>query len=366
MTAPYVEYRSVSKSYDGRHLAIANLDCAIRKGEFLTFLGPSGSGKTTALMILAGFETPTAGDVLLNGRTLARTPPHKRNMGVVFQSYALFPHMTVAENIAFPLTVRGIGASERRDRVARALDLVALSHFGARRPAELSGGQQQRVAFARALIFDPDLVLMDEPLGALDKSLREQLQLEIKRIQARLGLTVVYVTHDQVEALTMSDRIAVFDRGTIRQLATPQDLYEEPQSAFVAQFVGHNNSLSGVIQTVSGSSCTARTSGGSLVQARLIGPGTPGCAVTLAIRPECIALDARRDESNAFEARVREIIYHGDHVRIRVAMPGGESLFVKADRLPRAYLQPDAAVTVGWSSEDCRAFSTAEHESIAA
>jgi putative spermidine/putrescine transport system ATP-binding protein len=366
MSEPYVEYRGVSKSYDGRHRAVANLDCAISKGEFLTFLGPSGSGKTTALMILAGFEAPTAGEVFLNGRTLARTPPHRRNMGVVFQNYALFPHMTVAGNIAFPLAVRGIGASERRERVERALDLVALSDFGERRPAELSGGQQQRVAFARALIFDPDLVLMDEPLGALDKSLREQLQLEIKRIQARLGLTVVYVTHDQVEALTMSDRIAVFDGGTIQQLATPRELYEEPQSAFVAQFVGHNNSLGGVIQTVSGGGCTACTSGGSVVHGRLIGAGRAGDAVTLAIRPECIVLDGRRDEANAFEARVREIIYHGDHVRVRVALPGGESLFVKADRLPRAYLQPDAAVTVAWSPDDCRAFRIAEPQSIAA
>jgi len=355
----YVEFRKLSKTYDGKHLAVANLSCTIGKGEFLTFLGPSGSGKTTALMILAGFEAATSGDVLLNGRTLAHRPPHQRNMGVVFQNYALFPHMTVAENIAFPLTVRGTPPADLRMRLARALELVQLSGFEERRPAELSGGQQQRVALARALIFNPDLVLMDEPLGALDKQLREALQLEIKQIQAELGVTVVYVTHDQSEALTMSDRIAVFDRGTIQQLATPRELYEQPASAFVAQFVGQNNRLAGVIISVEGARCRVRTSAGSLLNARLVGSGACGDAVTVVVRPERVTLGAPRDGANKVDARVQDVIYHGDHLRIHLVLADGGMLIAKADQLPAAGPSQGAGVTASWLPDDCRAFAAA-------
>ncbi|VFT47531.1 ABC transporter ATP-binding protein [Pseudomonas aeruginosa] len=208
-----VSFRGVQKSYDGETLIVKDLNLDIRKGEFLTLLGPSGSGKTTSLMMLAGFETPTAGEILLAGRSINNVPPHKRDIGMVFQNYALFPHMTVAENLAFPLSVRGMSKTDVKERVKRALSMVQLDAFAGRYPAQLSGGQQQRVALARALVFEPQLVLMDEPLGALDKQLREHMQMEIKHLHQRLGVTVVYVTHDQGEALTMSDRVAVFHQG---------------------------------------------------------------------------------------------------------------------------------------------------------
>lgn len=352
----FVEFRSVSKTYDGRTMAVDGLNLAIGKGEFLTLLGPSGSGKTTALMMLAGFETPTSGEILLAGRSLARLPPHRRNMGVVFQSYALFPHMTVAENIAFPLTVRRLPSAQVRERVERALQLVQLSGFGDRRPAELSGGQQQRVALARAIIFDPDVILMDEPLGALDKQLREQLQLEIKHIQQQLGVTVVYVTHDQSEALTMSDRIAVFDRGRIRQLASPREIYEEPANDFVAQFVGQNNRLEGTIAAVESEHCTVRMQGDLIVRARLAGTAAPGDRVSVCVRPERILLEPQPDVPNVFDARVEDLIYHGDHVRVRLALKGGSSVMLKADRSAADGLFIGTAVTIGWLVDSCRAF----------
>ena len=238
-----VEFINVQKTYDGEELVVKNLNLKIKSGEFLTMLGPSGSGKTTCLMMIAGFETPTHGKVMLGNVELNNVPPHKRGIGMVFQNYALFPHMTVFENLAFPLEVRGISGIEIEKKVKNALDMVELGQFSSRRPAQLSGGQQQRVALARALVFEPELVLMDEPLGALDKNLREQMQYEIKHIHENLGMTVVYVTHDQSEALTMSDRIAVFNDGVIQQLAAPADLYERPENAFVAEFIGENNCL---------------------------------------------------------------------------------------------------------------------------
>ncbi|MDP7621508.1 MAG: ABC transporter ATP-binding protein, partial [SAR324 cluster bacterium] len=231
----YVSFQSVQKSYDGETLVVKDLNLDADRGEFLTMLGPSGSGKTTCLMMLAGFETVTHGEIILDGTSINNVPPHKRNIGMVFQNYALFPHMTVNENLAFPLQVRNMSKSDIEDRVKKVLDMVQLGAFGTRRPMQLSGGQQQRVAVARALVFEPKLVLMDEPLGALDKQLREQMQYEIKHIHENLEVTVVYVTHDQSEALTMSNRIAVFDDGVIQQLAAPDLLYEKPENAFVAQ-----------------------------------------------------------------------------------------------------------------------------------
>jgi putative spermidine/putrescine transport system ATP-binding protein len=219
---PFVAFERVQKSYDGETLVVKDLNLDIGKGEFLTMLGPSGSGKTTCLMMLAGFETATHGEIRLAGRPINSTPPHKRGIGMVFQNYALFPHMTVFENLAFPLEVRKTPKAEIEKKVRRALDMVQMGAFGGRRPVQLSGGQQQRIAVARALVFDPQLVLMDEPLGALDKQLREQMQYEIKHIHENLGVTVVYVTHDQSEALTMSDRIAVFNDGRIQQLSSPR------------------------------------------------------------------------------------------------------------------------------------------------
>lgn len=224
--AQIISFRDLTKSYDGRNLALQRLNLDARRGEFLTFLGPSGSGKTTTLMILAGFEAPTSGDVLVNGRSVRTLPPERRGIGMVFQNYALFPHLTVAENIAFPLVVRRRPKAEIAERVCAALSMVRLDGMGDRRPAQVSGGQQQRVAVARALVFEPEIVLLDEPLGALDRQLREQMQGELKGIHDRLGVTMVYVTHDQAEAMTMSDRVAVFHQGELRQVATPRELYD--------------------------------------------------------------------------------------------------------------------------------------------
>ncbi len=356
-----VRFRGVRKTYDGRTLVVRSLDLAIERGEFLTLLGPSGSGKTTTLMMLAGFEVPTEGEITLDGRALAHLPPHKRDIGVVFQNYALFPHMTVAENVAFPLSVRGVPKSEMAARVERALDMVRLGGYGARRPAQLSGGQQQRVALARALVFEPQLVLMDEPLGALDKQLREEMQLEIRHLHERLGVTVVYVTHDQAEALTMSDRIAVFNDGAIQQLDLPRALYETPRNAFVARFIGENNRLSGMLERREGGICTVRLEGGARVAARAIDVAEVGAPATLSIRPERVHLNASgaaSNDENSYPAQVRELIYLGDHVRVRLAAIGSEDITAKlpASGLP-AEIAPGRDVLLSWTAADCQAFA---------
>ena len=242
-----VRFNAVEKTYDGRVNVVERLNLDIYQGEFLTILGPSGSGKTTTLMMLAGFEEPTSGDIQMSGQSLRNVPPFRRNMGVVFQNYALFPHKTVFQNVAFPLVQRKISKPAIAEQVGEALRMVELQGYGDRRPNQLSGGQQQRVALARALVFEPNLLLMDEPLGALDKKLREQMQIEIKHLHEALGTTVVYVTHDQAEALTMSDRVAVMDEGRIQQTGTPQEIYERPDSSFVANFIGENNNLDGTV-----------------------------------------------------------------------------------------------------------------------
>ncbi len=355
---PFVTFENVQKSYDGETLVVKNLNLEIQRGEFLTLLGPSGSGKTTCLMMLAGFETATHGEILLDGRPINNVPPHKRGIGMVFQNYALFPHMTVAENLAFPLQVRGLSQAESEQKVQRALDMVELGAFGARRPAQLSGGQQQRVAVARALVFDPDLVLMDEPLGALDKNLREQMQYEIKHIHENLGVTVVYVTHDQSEALTMSDRIAVFNDGVIQQLAQPDVLYEEPENAFVAAFIGENNRLRGTVAKAANGSVQVKLPTGEQVSALPINVrGVKGEETTLSLRPERVVVNPRgKKVPNVFEGRVEEVIYLGDHIRTRLNVAGHDDFIVKipnsADHPP---LNPGVDVKIGWSIDDCRA-----------
>lgn len=264
-TPPLVTFERVQKTYDGQSLVVRDLNLDIQAGEFLTLLGPSGSGKTTTLMMLAGFESPTSGEIRLAGHPITRTPPHKRNFGMVFQNYALFPHMTVAQNVAYPLQVRKVLAHERDTKVQRALDMVQMGGMGARYPAQLSGGQQQRVALARALVFDPQLVLMDEPLGALDKQLREHMQIELKQLHRELGLTFVYVTHDQSEALTMSDRVAVFNHGAVQQLDVVTALYETPNNRFVANFVGDNTVLEATVTTTTTQHCEVRLPCGTLM-----------------------------------------------------------------------------------------------------
>ena len=353
----FVAFDRVQKTYDGEQLVVKDLNLAIGKGEFLTMLGPSGSGKTTCLMMLAGFETATFGDILLDGKPINNIPPHKRGIGMVFQNYALFPHMTVAENLSFPLEVRDISKAEREKKIAHALDMVQMGEFGNRRPAQLSGGQMQRVALARALVFEPDLVLMDEPLGALDKNLRERMQLEIKHIHETLGVTVVYVTHDQSEALTMSNRIAVFDDGRIQQLATPDELYEKPENAFVAAFIGENNTLRGKIESVDGQFCRLRLHDGSLVTALAVNIEGVGADSTLSLRPERVYLDVSTDtHDNVFEGDVKELIYLGDHIRVRMDVCGNDEFVLKMPNDSHARrLKVGERVNVGWVKEDCRA-----------
>ncbi len=351
----YVRFVDVQKSYDGETLVVKGLDLDVARGEFLTMLGPSGSGKTTCLMMLAGFEAPTRGEIVLDGRPINNVPPYKREIGMVFQNYALFPHMTVSENLAFPLQVRRLPRAEIERRIARALEMVQLTGFGTRRPGQLSGGQQQRVAVARALVFEPKLVLMDEPLGALDKQLREQMQYEVKHLHERLGVTVVYVTHDQTEALTMSNRIAVFNDGMIQQLATPEELYERPENAFVARFIGESNTLAGRIERIDGRTCRVEVEGGETL-ALAVNVGGPGSRTTLSLRPERVVIEPADGCPNVFEAEVQELIYLGDHMRTRVRLLGRDDFIIKVPNAAgHVHLQPGRTVRVGWRIEDCRA-----------
>jgi putative spermidine/putrescine transport system ATP-binding protein len=327
---PYILFQNVSKSF-GPLTVIKDLDLAIDKGEFVSLLGPSGSGKTTILMMLAGFENPTSGAVIVGGQHVEKLPPHKRNMGVVFQSYALFPHMTVAENVAFPLNMRGVAKPDSAARVQRALDMVQLGAYKERKPSQLSGGQQQRVALARALVFEPAVVLMDEPLGALDKQLREQMQLDIRDLHKRLGLTIVFVTHDQSEALTMSDRIAVFNHGKIEQIGKPSDIYDHPKTRFVAEFIGETNLVEGTITKVGKdrTTITLKQGGKLVVDTR---PGLEaGAAATISIRPERIHFDRTAERENDFPGTVLDRVYHGDHIRV-VLETRDQRFIVKTDR----------------------------------
>ena len=357
----FVAFERVQKSYDGETLVVKDLNLAIGKGEFLTMLGPSGSGKTTCLMMLAGFETATHGTITLDGKPINNIPPHKRGIGMVFQNYALFPHMTIAENLAFPLQVRKMGKAEVDQKVQRALDMVQMGtgEFAGRRPAQLSGGQQQRVALARALVFEPELVLMDEPLGALDKQLREHMQYEIKHLHERLGVTVVYVTHDQSEALTMSDRIAVFNDGVIQQLAPPADLYERPENAFVAQFIGENNKLAGQVKEYNGTEVRVAVEGGPEVGALAVNCEGVGKPTMLSIRPERVLI-GDNTAPNAMEAKVVELIYLGDHIRCRLEVAGHDDFIVKVPNSNKhAALKVGETSPIGWITEDCRALDAA-------
>lgn len=351
----FVVFDEVQKSYDGKNLVVKNLNLNIAKGEFLTMLGPSGSGKTTCLMMLAGFETATHGDIKLGGEAINNIPPYKRGIGMVFQNYALFPHMTVGENLAFPLEVRRMSKTERDEKVLNALAMVQMEDFINRRPAQLSGGQQQRIALARALVFEPELVLMDEPLGALDKQLREHMQYEIKHLHEKLGVTVVYVTHDQSEALTMSDRVAVFEDGVIQQLATPEELYERPENSFVAQFIGENNRLMGQVTSIDGDRAMVELDGGSSTSALAVNCGEPGSRTLLSIRPERVQLGDEVRE-NVTKAKVLELIYLGDHIRCRMDVHGDTNFIAKISNSPGSHrVTVGETIDIGWSAEDCRA-----------
>ncbi|MBI5720596.1 MAG: ABC transporter ATP-binding protein [Burkholderiales bacterium] len=384
--APLIEFAGVSKVYPGAHEpAVDRLDLAVARGEFLSLLGPSGSGKTTCLMMLAGFEPVSAGTIRLKGVPIESLPAHRRNLGVVFQSYSLFPHMTVAGNVAFPLQMRRRPAAEIDLKVREALQRVRLEPFATRRPNQLSGGQQQRVALARALVFEPSVVLMDEPLAALDKKLREEMQLEIRRLHRELGVTMVYVTHDQSEAMSLSDRVAVFNRGRIEQLGAPAELYDRPTGAFVAGFVGDNNAVAGRV--------AGREADGSLVHLSVLGrAGTvvgrcsdalaaelnltpaPARPVSLNIRPERLRVLGARDaigisdvhdvgpggRLNRWPATVVDLIHQGDHWRLITQIAGGENAPPWVVKLPAgtapAGLAPGTAVTLGFAPEDAWVF----------
>ncbi len=352
----FVKFHQVDKSYDGKELIVKGLDLKIAEGEFLTLLGPSGSGKTTTLMMLAGFESPTNGEIYLDGQPINNIPPYKRGIGMVFQNYALFPHLSVFENLAFPLKVRKIGQSEIEERVNRTLSMVSLNGFENRMPAQLSGGQQQRVAVARALVLDPKLVLMDEPLGALDKNLRESMQYELKHIHESLGVTVVYVTHDQGEALTMSNRIAVFNDGNIQQLSEPNELYENPVNSFVAGFIGENNTLTGTVKELKSGLAKVEMDNGNVVISNPIAVSSAGEKCRVSLRPERVMIKPSQKLENKFKCEIKEIIYHGDHTRVRVDLLGDDSFILKVPNTSNDLkLSLGDKLDLGWSAHNCRA-----------
>ena len=349
---PSIRLAALSKWY-GEVPAVRELSLEIREGEFFSLLGPSGSGKTTTLRLIAGFERPTSGRLLIQGRDMTRVPPHKRDIGMVFQNYALFPHRTVEENVAFGLRMRRLGREEIRRRVAEALELVELRGLERRRPHQLSGGQQQRVALARAVVIRPRLLLADEPLGALDRKLRQAMQFELRGFQKSVGITMVYVTHDQEEALTMSDRIGIIQDGRLVQVGTAREIYERPRSRFVADFIGTSNFLRGTVSGRRDGAATVETGSGLRIRAALPDSAEPSGPVTVAVRPEKIRL--LRDgqgAANRFSARVEAQTFLGDATLSRVRLASGDELLVRHASAPEDTLPAGAAITVGWQPED--------------
>jgi spermidine/putrescine ABC transporter ATP-binding subunit len=358
-----VKVAAVTKRFAG-HVAVDRVSLEIRQGEFFSLLGPSGCGKTTTLRMIAGFETPTEGRILFGDEDVTERPAHLRRVGMVFQNYALFPHLSVAENVAFALRLQRVPPADIAQRVEAALAMVRLPGLGARMPAQLSGGQQQRVALARALVFRPTVVLLDEPLGALDQKLRKAMQLELKALQRDVGLTFVYVTHDQEEALTMSDRIAVMDGGRVLQVADPQALYERPASRFVADFIGISNTLPGIVRAQPGGGegdlVTIALQGERGITVRASGREglVAGQAVTAAVRPERMRLvpqdAAVSAEDNVVEGRVRDVVYTGSDTQCFIDLDGGTTVMVRVpnDRAPGAtsIAARGSSVRVAWSS----------------
>jgi mannopine transport system ATP-binding protein len=347
-----VSIQAVEKRY-GAVPAVCGVTLEAKAGEFLSLLGPSGSGKTTILMMIAGFEIPDAGAIAIGSRDVTHTPANRRGVGMVFQRYALFPHMTVADNIAFPLRMRAMASRDIATRVDEALALVRLEGYGQRRPGELSGGQQQRVALARATVFRPPVLLMDEPLAALDKKLRQAMQLEVRRLQRQLGITVLYVTHDQEEALTMSDRIAVLNDGRLEQVGSPEDLYERPASAFVADFIGETNFLYGEVVSVEDQQCSVRLANGAVVRGAAAEPQlVVGKAARLAVRPERLLLDA----AGPLEGVIAERIYAGAVVTYAVSLTPDCTCMIRGGGDHRIIGE---RVRLGWSARDARVYPSA-------
>ncbi|MDP4795444.1 MAG: ABC transporter ATP-binding protein [Rhodospirillales bacterium] len=341
------------KAY-GTVKALDHVDLSVRNGELLTILGPSGSGKTTLLRVVAGFAEPDEGRVLLQERDITFLPPAKRDIGMVFQNYALFPHMNVAENVSFPLQMRNMAKVEIKKRVTWALGIVELGEYAERLPRQLSGGQQQRVAFARAIVFDPRILLLDEPFGALDRKLREQIQLEVRRLQQQLKLTSLFVTHDQEEALILSDRIAVMNAGRIEQLGTPHEIYERPINRFVADFIGISNLISGVIEGQDRSVAVVRSKDGQLFLVAADAIPTQGTNVIVLIRPErLVLLDDGAERSNRLSGTVAEVIYLGQSEKLRIDIGGGRDMLMhRQSRLGGVQLEVGSTVNIGWTPED--------------
>ena len=346
-----LRFEGVEKRY-GDFPALRHLDLSIAPGEFLTLLGPSGSGKTTLLSMIAGFENVSGGAIYLDDRRLDTLPPEKRNVGMVVQNYALFPHMSVYRNVAFPLRMRRIGRAEAEAMVSRALDLVELGDQSAKYPNQLSGGQQQRVALARAIVFEPRLLLMDEPLGALDRRLRESVQFELIAMHRKLSTTVVYVTHDQVEALTMSNRIVVLREGRVQQVGTPREIYESPANRFVANFIGNSIALDGTVRAIEDGTCRLAT-GSGIVLCGSAAPGMgPGDTATLMVRPERIDLGPRQP-GRGIPATVTERLFMGEHTRYSLRLGDGAPLEVnQPNTRDRREFERGAKVSLVWNAED--------------
>ncbi|MBA2963521.1 MULTISPECIES: polyamine ABC transporter ATP-binding protein [Ramlibacter] len=357
-----VEFRDISKSYQGV-MAADCINLKIGAGEFVSLLGPSGSGKTTLLMLLAGFIEPTAGQIFVDGKRLDQVPPNRRNQGIVFQSYALFPNMTVRENVAFPLKARGVPEGTARELIAIALKRVRMVGFENRYPSQLSGGQQQRIALARAIVFDPPLILMDESLSALDRKLRQEMRVEIKDLHSELGKTIIYVTHDQEEALTMSDRVVVLQAGRIAQIGHPLEVYEDPCNAYVAGFVGDANFIDGVVQGDDGNSVDIAVLDG-VVRACTPARWTAGQRVRVLVRPEAVQIEPHRPgggqecgRGSALAGVVSQIAFLGDAHQYHIEA-GGQSLMAKVARSRKGqHFSSGDKVEISFHSEDLRVFA---------
>jgi spermidine/putrescine transport system ATP-binding protein len=362
MVKSIIEFENISKQYRERTGEVVNAlypaELTIHEGEFFTLLGPSGCGKTTALRLMAGFIQPTHGEIKIQGHSMNNIPPYRRPVNMVFQDYALFPHLNVYDNVAFGLRIKRVANPEIRRRVQEALEIVQLSGYDIRRPAELSGGQKQRVALARALVNQPSVLLLDEPLGALDLKLRRAMQLELKMLQQRVGITFVYVTHDQEEALTMSDRIAVMSAGRILQVDSPEVIYDRPATRFVADFVGETNFLTARIDTIVPGQHVKVAIGSNLVDVRHRTNGIhPGDTVTVAIRPEKLSLLPMNTRTENLKAKVSEITFLGTDTRYILDMPSGEKAAVRVqntglNRAPAFHVGDE--VTVGYDLDDAQ------------
>lgn len=359
-TALDVELRKVFKVFNGE-TAVRGVDLEIHKGEFFSILGPSGCGKTTTLRLIAGFETPSAGELMIRGQSMTNTPAYRRPVNTVFQSYALFGHMNVWDNIAFGLRIKKQGKAEIEERVREALQLVKMESFANRFPGQMSGGQQQRVALARALVNKPAVLLLDEPLGALDLKLRKQMQLELSNLHQELGLTFVMVTHDQEEAMSLSDRIAVMNEGRIEQIGTPEEIYECPQTAFVADFIGDTNLFAGKVESIDRSTLTVRTPAGLkiVVQQSDMWSGVTDDSVVVSVRPEKVYLNLYQPEVsvNCFEGRLKNIMYMGTHVHYVVELASGDKITVRQPNTGGSFPDPHTPIYAYWGTTDCLVLS---------